>query len=309
MKQKITPYLKSRLNSEQMHRQYVQTGNEFVVSSFDIDPLQEDEKEAVKGLVHKYRNRGLLKVSYRCAAHCRFCTRYRQIGTSDGDLSNDNIARIGQYLSEHPEINDVILSGGDPMYNPKQTLVVLEMLRHIDSVKVVRIGTRLPIHNPISFDAGLIQEVIDKAAEMNALKPFIFLINIEHPDDLTAETIAVLRMLRARGFTVLSQTVFLKGINNHYQTLFNLFESLYHIGVVPYYIYRCDYVQGVEQFVCDIEDERNIMTQLRSNLSGIACPTYIMDVPGQGKVPVPLNYWEITDINKCIDFMGNAILV
>lgn len=114
-------------------------------------------------------------------------------------------------------------------------------------------------------------------------------------------------MLKKTGATILSQTVFLKGINNSFPTLKNLFENLYWNGVTPYYIYRCDYVQGLEHFVCDIEEEIQIMTELRKVLSGIAYPTYIVDVEGKGKIPVPLNFWSPIDTSSTKDFNNKPI--
>lgn len=301
MKEKYTPYLKKQFSNPSIAAQYLVKDSD-PVDGFN-DPLHEDSNEPVKGLIHKYHNRALIKVSYKCAAHCRFCTRIRQIGTG-GEIYS--VKHIVDYLKSHTEITDVILSGGDPFYTPKQTLLLLDEIDKIKSVKVVRIGTRLPIHNPVSFKSQLIVDVLDRVSEMN--KHMVILVHIEHPDELTNETIWALRRLRQTGATILSQSVFLKGINNNLETLAKLFESLYWNGVIPYYIYRCDYVKGLEQYVCDIDQEIDIMTGLRSRLSGIACPTYIVDVEGIGKIPVPLKFWD-ADVTQCRDFSGNKIIL
>jgi lysine 2,3-aminomutase len=308
MQEKITPHLReqSRTNKAielQFYQDPVETQTSFPL----IDPLCEDEHEAVKGVVHKYSNRALVKTSYRCAAHCRFCTRYRQIGTVEGDLNTEDINKVAKYIAGNPQIDDVILSGGDPLYTPKTTIDVLEKLRVIDTIKVFRVGTRLPVHNPRSFQTPLLERTVQLMDDIAEEKPFYMLINFQHPSELTPETRDVIKKLRKTNLTLLSQTVFLNGVNNSEETLRELFQELYHAGVTPYYIYRCDYVRGVERFVCDINEEREIMTNLRSSLSGIACPTYVVDVPGHGKVPVPLNYWEGTDLSKCKDFKGNQI--
>lgn len=173
MKEKITPHLsKQFLSSPAVEMQYVRNSLEDNPDwSLLADPLLEDENEVTKGLVHKYTNRALIKVSYRCAAHCRFCTRYRQIGTSEGDLDNHNIKDIGDYIREHREIDDVILSGGDPLYDPKTTTVLLKELRGVDSIKVFRIDTRLPVHNPRSFKTPLVQKTLDLVQEMAEERP------------------------------------------------------------------------------------------------------------------------------------------
>jgi lysine 2,3-aminomutase len=308
MKEKFTPHINSLLGSEAISRQYITNGTSKPEMGFAIDPLMEDDAEVVKGVVHKYSNRALIKVSYRCAAHCRFCTRFRQIGSADGDLEQEDLDRIVDYIKRTPEIDDVILSGGDPLYSPKETKYLLSELATISSVKIIRIGTRLPIHSPNSFASKLISELVEFAATVNiAAKPVHILVNIEHPDELTEATISVLKDLRKKGFTLLSQTVFLKGVNDRYEILFDLFQRLYHLGVIPYYIYRCDYVKGIEGFVVDLEKERSIMTRLKSNISGIACPTYVVDVPGHGKLPVPLNYWHVPEIDKCTDYLDTSI--
>lgn len=308
MKEKFTPYLENQFSKTYVAEQYKILPQDIFLQFAQLDPLAEDSHEPVKGLIHKYNNRALIKVSYRCAAHCRFCTRIRQIGTNEGDLDLANdIPNIINYIKEHSEIDDVILSGGDPFYTPKQTLELLDALSQIPSVKIIRIGTRLPVHNPISFQSPLILQVIEKIKEIAEIKPFYILIHFEHPDELTQETIAVIKQLKKTGVSLLSQSVFLKGINNNYETLKKLFENLYWNGVTPYYMYRCDYVKGLEHFVCDIKDEIKIMTELRKNLSGIAYPTYIVDVEGKGKIPVPLGFWDIEQIQTLRDFNSTTI--
>lgn len=308
MQEKFTTFLKEQFTNPAIAAQYLIQPDDILNKFQNLDPLSEDSHQPVKGLIHKYENRALIKVSYRCAAHCRFCTRIRQIGTDEGDLKTDQaINNIIHYIRNHPEINDVILSGGDPFYTPKQTLAILEELEKIESIKVIRIGTRLPVHNPISFDAPLLKKVLDKVAEIKKKKPFIILIHFEHPSELTAETIRVIKQLKETEAILLSQTVFLNGINNNPETLKELFENLYWNGVLPYYIYRCDYVQGLEHYVCDINQEIQIMTELRKVLSGIAYPTYIVDVEGKGKIPVPLSFWSNIDITQCTDFTNKQI--
>jgi len=310
MKEKFTHYLEKQFSKPEIAEQYKILPNDIFHRFEHLDPLEEDNHQPVKGLVHKYENRALIKVSYRCAAHCRFCTRIRQIGTNEGDLNSEtDVPNIIDYIKEHTEITDVILSGGDPFYTPKQTLEILNELSIIRSVKVMRIGTRLPVHNPISFKSALVQQVLEKIKEIAEHKPFYILIHFEHPDEVTEETVQVIKQLRKAGVTLLSQTVFLKGINNSYNILKELFEKLYWHGITPYYIYRCDYVQGLEHFVCEMQEEIEIMTELRKNISGIAYPTYIVDVEGKGKIPVPLNFWATPDISGCTDFENKQIKI
>lgn len=311
MNERITPYLRRQLSNNVIARQYA-VGEQpaSTAGAFNtLDPLFEDAFERVKGLVHKYPNRALLKVSYRCAAHCRFCTRIRQIGTTEGDLTPFELDQALAYVRNHPQITDVILSGGDPFYTPRETTYLLDKLAAIDSVRVLRIGTRLPIHNPASFSTRLVQEALEAVRRAASRKPFYILLHFAHPDELTPETRTVIRQLRELGATLLAQTVFLKGINDETIILQRLFEELYWAGVMPYYLYRCDRVQGLESFACELADEVRIASELRRNLSGIACPTYIVDVEGCGKIPVPLDFWHGTDYSHCKDFNQRQVLL
>ena len=235
MREKLTPYLRRQAEEKpSIASQYITSELENVINwSPFLDPLEEDTHEVVKGLVHKYENRALIKASLRCAAHCRFCTRYRQIGSTEGDLEKENIANIGNYIKSHPEIDDVILSGGDPLYTPKTTIDLLKSLIEIDSVKVFRVDTRLPVHNPQSFSTPLLKKVVDVIDDIGKDRPFFLLLHFEHPDELTEETLRVVKMLRSKNATLLSQSVFLKGVNNSVETLERLFKGLYHNGVIP----------------------------------------------------------------------------
>jgi len=286
MKEKLTPFLKNlSQNNPAIYKQYY--AEDEAKDWLYNDPLVEDGHEVVRGLVHKYKNRALIKVSYLCAAHCRFCTRIRQIGDIKGTLNQQNITDIVYYLNQHPEIDDVILSGGDPFYTPQITNLILTELNKIDSVKVVRIGTRLPFHSPSSFQTKSILNLLDAVAKVAVKKPFYVLLHIEHPSELTEETEKVIRQLKSYNITLLSQTVFLKDINDDFDTLYALFKRIYHLGVIPYYLYHCDRVIGLEKFYGDINQEKEIAVQLRKELSGIGCPLFVEDIEfGYGKIPV-----------------------
>lgn len=307
MREKLTKYLKELSTNQNIGRQYLVEEYSMQDGHVYTDPLMEDSHEVVKGLIHKYKNRALIKVSYHCAAHCRFCTRIRQIGTDDGTLTDADIDSIINYLIAHPEIDDVILSGGDPFYTPHITEVLLSKLKDIESVKVLRIGTRLPVQSPVSFASKPILRLLELVKQVASEKPFFILIHIEHPDELTPEVLSLFKTLRQQHVTLLSQTVFLKGINDHVEPLFQLFRTLYHNGVVPYYLYHCDKVAGLENFVVPLEAEIEIATELHRRLSGIACPAFVIDVHnGYGKLPVPMAYYT-ADSTTVKDIEGNII--
>jgi lysine 2,3-aminomutase len=311
MKERITPYLQKLIDggSTAVRLQFKKP-RVAPRSKFTDDPLgEESQYSPEKGIVHKFENRALWKVSFRCAAHCRFCTRFRQIGTPDGDLTNDDIERGAAYIREHPEIDDVILSGGDPFFTPLTALRILGELETIESVKVIRIGTRLPIHAPDSFRRNVhVREMLRRIRLLAKRREVYVLVNISHPDELSRKVMSVLASLRRTGAHVVSQTVFLKGVNDDTEVLATLFNTLFHAGVRPYYIYRCDYVGGVERFICSFRKEQRIMTELRKRLSGLALPTYIIDAPGgRGKVPPPLGFWESVHGRTFLDFDGKQI--
>jgi lysine 2,3-aminomutase len=207
--------------------------------------------------------------------------------SAGGYLSVEDSDRIVAYIREHLEVSEVIFSGGDPFMAPRELEHLLSQIGSLTHIKVVRIHTRVPISNPKLFTASL----------ENCLKrvnqPLYVSLHFEHPDEITHKTEEVILRLRKIGAILLSQTVFLKGVNDDYLTLFTLFNRLVEMGIKPYYIHRCDPVMGAEQFQVPFERELEIMTQLRKSLSGIACPTYVIDAPkGVGKVPPPLLFWE-----------------
>lgn len=311
MKEKITLHLQQLIEkgSTAIDRQFSRAGGPEAEEIFGTaDPLGEESiYSPVKGIVHKFGNRALVKVSYRCAAHCLFCTRARQIGDPSGDLSETDIENCISYIREHPEIDDVILSGGDPFVTPTVTLKLLSCLITIGSVRVIRIGTRLPVHAPRCFENHSVLALVRKIGQISENKPVYVLVHLNHPDELVPETRDALLLLKKNCTALLSQSVFLKRVNDSSEILGRLFTELYHLGVLPYYIYRCDQVSGLKRFICPLEKERRIMTELRRTLSGIALPTYVADVPGRGKIPVPLDFWNGLDTSKCVDYDGQTI--
>lgn len=264
------------------------------------DPLLEDAYSPVRGLVHKYRNRALLLLTAQCATYCRFCTRKRMVSHVErGRIRQADVDEWRAYLTSHAEIRDAIMSGGDPLFVSTQLFgYVIDTLANIDSLKVVRLGTRVPVTDPV-----LVTD--EKMDILRRLPQTLYIgLNFEHPKEITPEVRAAVKKLRATGGILYSQTVFLKDVNDDYDVLCELFTTLFEIGVRPYYIYRCDPVQGVSHFRVDFDKEREIMTRLRSTLSGLACPTHVIDAPrGNGKIPVPMDYWD-ADCSAYRDFEG-----
>ncbi|MDH7602104.1 MAG: KamA family radical SAM protein [Armatimonadota bacterium] len=266
----------------------------------DPDPLCEQDYEVAPGLINKYGNRVLCLLTTECPAYCRFCTRRRLVGDGAPDFAGaDRVDAWVEYLNSHPEVREAIISGGDPFVVEDALFrYALEQLSAVASVKVLRIGTRAPVTDPMLVT----DEKLDAIAKVE--QPVYVGIHFEHPSELTPQTVRCVRNLRLAGAILYSQTVFLRGINDDYRTLYDLFTGLLEIGVRPYYIYRCDPVPGAAHFRVDPAKERHIMTELRRTLSGLACPTYVIDAPhGSGKIPVPLEFWEC-DMSSYKDFDG-----
>lgn len=289
MKEKLTPYLKQKIDSHAISIQYIDSNNDNNIEY--NDPLMEDKHEVVKGLIHKYKNRALIKISYQCAAHCRFCTRIRQIGNPIGNLNDNDIINIINYLKKNTEIEDVILSGGDPFLTPQITSKILAELSKIESIKIIRIGTRLPVQSPKSFESKPIKSLLTQINKIVLKKPFFILIHVNHPEELDLLSLNAIKNIReTTSATLLSQTVFINNLNIDEIILTKLFKTLYFNGVIPYYIYHCDKVIGLEKFSGNIKEEKEVMRKLRNNLSGISIPTYVVDIEnGYGKYPVDLN--------------------
>lgn len=267
------------------------------------DPLLEEKFTKVRGLVHKYKNRALILLTLNCAAYCRFCTRRRAVSDIlKGQLSDDDLENIIVYLKKHEEIREVILSGGDPLTIPTLLEKALRKISSLPQIKVIRIGTRLPVSDPKKIDNKLL-----KILKIVRNQPLYIMIHFEHPSEITSQTVTAVLKLRRIGALLFSQSVFLKQVNDSYRTLYELFSRLIEIGVKPYYLYRCDPVSGAEHFIVDFKKEIEIFSKLRKNLSGLACPMYVIDAPdGSGKIPVALHFWK-TDTSHFFDFKGKRI--
>jgi len=266
------------------------------------DPLLEENFTACRGLVHKYDNRVLAILTLDCAAYCRFCTRQRKVGDpTQTCVSRKDIDNMVAYVRLHPDIREVIFSGGDPLTVPHMLEYAVEKFSSLEQIKIIRVGTRLPVSDPQRINGR-------KLLFLRKPKQPVYVgIHFEHPDEITPETVAACTALRRIGCILYSQSVFLKGVNDDFDTLYRLFSGLIEIGVKPYYLYRCDPVKGAERFIVEFEKEIEIMTRLRSELSGMACPTYVIDTPGgSGKVPVPLGFWNF-DMESFSDFEGSNI--
>ena len=246
------------------------------------DPLREEEHTPVPYLVHKYPDRVLLLASSTCAMYCRFCTRKRKVGRIQ-QVPMEDIFRAIEYIEEHQEVRDVIVSGGDPLMRSDAELeAILTRLRDIPHLDIIRIGTRMPCVKPARVTSKLVK-ILKK------FHPLYVNIHFNHPDEITREAREACGLLADAGLVLGSQTVLLRGINDTPEVMRELVHRLLTIRVRPYYIYQCDLVKGVEHFRTPVETGLTIMKQLQGFTSGLSLPHFVIDGPG-GKVPISPQY-------------------
>src|SRR5271168_3074565 len=257
-------------------------------SGFELeDPLEEDKDMPVPGLTHRYPDRALLVTTHVCTMYCRFCTRKRATMVRGGwDAISRNDERMIEYIRDHKEIRDVIVSGGDPLTLPVVKLkFFLDNLAAIPHVDVIRIGTRVPVTLPQKlYDRSLIK-LLASAGKVWIQTHF------NHPREITPEAARVCLALLKGGMPVNNHSVLMKGVNDSLETMRTLMRALLRIKVRPYYIFHCDPVIGAGHFRTSVWKGLEIMEGLRGHMSGLGIPTYVVDSPhGGGKIPMMPNY-------------------
>ena len=251
------------------------------------DPLEEDKDSPVPGLTHRYPDRALLVTTHVCTMYCRFCTRKRATMVRGGwDAISRNDERMIEYIRDHKEIRDVIVSGGDPLTLPVTKLkFFLDNLAAIPHVDVIRIGTRVPVTLPQKlYDDSLI-DLLASAGKVWIQTHF------NHPREITPEAARVCLALLKAGMPVNNHSVLLRGVNDSLETMRSLMRALLRIKVRPYYIFHCDPVIGAGHMRTSVWKGMEIMEGLRGHMSGLGIPTYVVDSPhGGGKIPIMPNY-------------------
>lgn len=282
----ITPYYLSLCDPDDpdcpVRRQCVPLADEGDEVPGDLaDPLGEIAHEIAPDLVSRYPDRALLLVTDRCAVYCRFCTRSRMVGEGGGARPLERLEPAFQHLEAHPELRDVIVSGGDPLAMATDRLVrIVARLRSIESVETIRLATRVPVTLPQRITGELVR----------ALKPFHplwVMTHFNHPKELTPRAREACELLADNGFPVMNQSVLLRGINDRAETLEALFRGLVRARVRPYYLLQADPVRGTGHLRTPLARGLEIMAALQGRLSGIALPKFVVDTPGgMGKVPL-----------------------
>lgn len=289
---RITPSALEQIKSvgDPMWNQYVPTVQELDIVDGVIDSLDEDADSPVPNITHRYPDRALFLVSPVCASYCRFCTRRRKVGDPEKIPLNQYESAF-EYIRQHPEIRDVIMSGGDPMMLSDRRLEYLfQNLRAIPHVEIIRIGSRITSHLP--------ERITPEFCEMvQKYHPVWMNTHFNHPDELTPRVRQALDMLSKAGIPLGCQTVLLRGVNDDVETMKKLMHELLKARVRPYYIYMADQVAGGEHFRTSVQKGLEIIKALRGWTSGLAVPHFVIDSPGGGgKVPLLPEYVEeITD--------------
>lgn len=249
------------------------------------DPLSEDSMMPVPNLIHRYRDRALIVATTSCSMYCRYCTRKRAVGLRDFSLHPRNMEQIVEYLRAHPEIKDVILSGGDPLtLGTSRVDWLLNSIRQVESVEIIRIGTKVPVVLPMRIDEKLVKTLRKYA-------PLFVNTHFNHPNEITKESKRACAMLVDHGIPINNQSVLLRGVNDDKYVQEKLCRELIKMRVRPYYLFQCDIVNGVEHFRTKVSQGIEIMDHLRGRLSGMAIPQYVIDSPGgKGKIPILPNY-------------------
>jgi lysine 2,3-aminomutase len=281
----VSPALQELMVEPGIARQFLPTVAELDTTSAErADPIGDHSHSPAKGIVHRYPDRVLLMPTLACAVYCRFCFRRESVG--DKGLSAAELENALAYIQGDARIWEVILTGGDPLVLSARRLGdIVAALNDIEHVKVLRIHTRVPVAAPEMIDAELI------AVLRQSTKTVYLGVHCNHPAELTGDAKAALARLADAGIPLLAQTVLLKDVNDNAETLDALFRALVEARVRPYYLHQLDLAPGTSHFRVPLERGQELVKGLRGRLSGIALPTYILDIPGgAGKVPATNSY-------------------
>lgn len=255
-------------------------GAELLVGGTELeDPIGDDVRSPVPSIVHRYPDRALLIVTHRCPMFCRYC--FRKVALNSGQVRIQQLQGAYDYLRSTPDVREVILTGGDPlMLSTARLQEILAALQGIDSIKRIRIHSRMPVTLPMRIDGPLLEA-------LHAAGPVHLVTHFNHPRELTHEARAAIDGLRRAGVVLANQAVLLAGVNDDLETQTALWQQLVDWGVRPYYLHHPDLTVGTQHFRVSIDRGLALSRSLRGSISGLAQPTYVLDIPGGlGKVPV-----------------------
>lgn len=297
----VTPYLQGLIDAsdadDPMARQYLPSEDELMVDAREMpDPIGDEAHSPVKGIVHRYPDRVLLKPLHVCAAYCRFCFRKEMVGSGGESLKPEELHAAIDYIRKTPAIWEVVITGGDPLLlSPRRLKEMISAIDAVPHVQVIRIHTRIPFSDPVRITEELV------AALKTAKATLWVAVHVNHAREVTDEARLALARFVDAGIPLVSQTVLLRGINDTAESLEALLRALVKARVKPYYLHHCDLAPGTGHFRTTVAEGQKLMRKLRGRLSGLAQPTYVLDIPGgYGKVPIGpewLKDGEVTDPN------------
>ena len=262
------------------------------------DPIGDEVHTPVRGVVHRYPDRVLLKLVNACAVYCRFCFRREMVGPGRGALTGKALTAALEYIRRRPEIWEVILTGGDPLLLPPRRLKdVMTRLAAIEHVKVIRLHTRIPVAAPVRVTAALLRALRTKKATFMVL-------HANHARELTEKARAACARVIDAGVPMLSQSVLLRGVNDDAEALGALMRALVECRIKPYYLHHADLAPGTAHLRTSIVEGQALMRALHGRYSGLCQPQYVLDIPGgHGKSPIGPPYLS-SDGSQIIDFKG-----
>ena len=303
---RITPHVAGQLSNPAIARQYIPSTDELIITPEELaDPIGDEAHTPVKGITHRYADRVLLKPTHTCAVYCRFCFRRETVGQAEQALSAAEMHTAIAYIANHPEIWEVILSGGDPLVLSDRRLNdIAQSVSAVEHVQILRLHTRVPVAEPSRITPGLL------AALKSRLATYV-VVHVNHADEITPDVKRTFALLADSGIPLLSQSVLLRGINDTSEALTKLMRTLVANRVKPYYLHQTDLAKGTGHFSVPIAEGQELMRAMRGPVSGLCQPTYVLDIPGgYGKVPVGPEYLEgnaVRDINRKLHTLNSVI--
>ncbi len=285
-------------------KQFIPSTEELNIADIErTDPIGDESFTAVPGLIHRYPDRCLLTPVHVCPVYCRFCFRKEKLGPNSATMSREELEAAYAYIEAHPEIWEVILTGGDPLIlKPAVLKKIIDRLNIINHVDIIRIHTRVPVVESFRIDDDMI-------AVLKGSKPVYVALHANHPNEFTPEAVRAIAALVDAGIPMISQSTLLKDVNDNIETLSALMRCFIKNRIKPYYLHQGDLVRGTAHFRTTIEKGQMLMKQLRGRFSGLCQPVYVLDIPGgHGKMPIGPNY--LTKEHECHyqieDYQGNV---
>jgi lysine 2,3-aminomutase len=272
-------------------RQFIPDPAELLTAPHEmLDPIGDDALSPIKGIVHRYADRALLKPLLICPTYCRFCFRREHVGPDGGLLTEAELEAAFAWLRAHPAITEVILTGGDPlMLSPRRLAAIVAELSSIPHVAMIRLHTRVPVAEPSRVTPELV-------AALRTDKAMWVVLHSNHADEITQDARAALRRIQAEAIPVLGQSVLLRGVNDSEAALEALFRAMLAARVKPYYLHQLDAAPGTSRFHVPIAEGQALLRGLRGRVTGLAWPIYVLDIPGgAGKVPLNPGYLDPDD--------------